>query len=143
MDTRWQSLAPHCDPAGGRELANIASKLVEARNAAEKDPGSAAAPLLSVIESLSRLENEVGNGGQKQEVLARLREKEQQARTALNLALNLSLQAVLASPQPSVHEAQPGDDSLPRISPLQKVTRQGKDPNGSAYCRQPPDFRLQ
>src|SRR5712692_4702963 len=37
MDTRWQSLAPHFDPAGGRELANISSKLVEAKNAAEKD----------------------------------------------------------------------------------------------------------
>ena len=136
MDTRWQSLAPHFDPAGGRELANIASKLVEARNAAEKDPGSAAAPLLSVIESLSRLENEVGNGGQKQEVLARLREKEQQARTALNLALNLSLQAVLTSPQASLEQAQPGHDPLAAISPGQKFTVQVKVHNGSAYSLQ-------
>src|SRR5260370_42330542 len=132
MDTRWQSLAPHCDPAGGRELANIASKLVEARNAAEKDPGSAAAPLLSVIESLSRLENEVGNGGQKQEVLARLREKEQQARTALNLALNLSLQAGPDFPQAWPAPAQPGHGPLAQTSPGHKLAAHVKDPNAPA-----------
>jgi hypothetical protein len=128
-------LAPGFDAAAARELANIANKVAEARAAAEKDPGGAAAPLLSVIESLSRLENEAGNG-RKQEVLVRLREKAQQARVALNLALNLSLQAILISPQASVEQTQPGHDPLAAISPGQKYTVRVKLHNCSAYSLQ-------
>ncbi len=136
INTSWQGLAPGFDATGVRELANIASKVAEARAAGEKDPGSAAAPLLSVIESLSRLENEVGNGGKTQDVLVRLQEKEQQATTALNLALNLSLQAVLVSPQASVEQAQAGHDPLAAISPGQKFTVRVKFHNGSEHLLQ-------
>ena len=136
IDTSWQGLSQWFGAAGARELAKIAGKVADARDTAEKDPASAAAPLLSVIESLSRLENEVANGGQKQDVLVCLREKEQQARTALNLALGLSLQAVLASPQATVERAQPGRDPLASISPGQKFTVTVKLHNGSAHSLQ-------
>ncbi len=136
IDTSWQGLAPGFDAAGARELGDIASKVAEARAAAEKDPGSAAAPLLSVIESLARLENEVGNGGRRQEVLARLREKAQQARAALNLALSLSVQAVLIAPQASIEQAQRGNDPLAAISPGQKYVVRVKFHNGSTHWLQ-------
>jgi LmbE family N-acetylglucosaminyl deacetylase len=132
IDIRWEGLAPNISAAGSHDLANIASKVTEARGLAEKDPASAAAPLLSVIDSISRLENEVENNGQKQEVLARLREKEQQARTALNLALNVSLQAFLTSP-PAPVDQKPGQDPLASISPGQKFTVQVKLHNGSTH----------
>ena len=57
--------------------------------------------------------------------------RSKQARAALNLALGLSLQAVLTSPQPSDNHAQPGQDPLASISPGQKFTVQVKLHNGS------------
>jgi len=136
IDTSLQGLASGFDPAGVRDLANMSSKVAEATKDVDKDPSSAAAPLLSVIETLSRLEDEPRNGGHKQDLLVRLQEKEQQARTALNLALNLSLQAVLVSPETSGGQAQPGYDPLAAISPGQKFTVRVKFHNGSAYSLQ-------
>jgi LmbE family N-acetylglucosaminyl deacetylase len=136
IDTSLQGLASGFDPAGVRELASVASKVAEAAKDADKDPGSAVAPLLSVVHSLSHLEHEASNRGQKQDLLVRLQEKEQQAKTALNLALNLSLQAVLVSPQTSGGQAQPGHDPLAAISPGQKFTVRVKFHNGSAHSLQ-------
>ena len=132
IDTSWQGFAPNVDATGARELANIASKLAEASQAAKDNPGSAATPLLSVLESLSHLKHEVRDGAQKEEVLMRLREKEEQARVALNLALNVSLQATLISPPASAEQAKPGDDPLAAISPGQTYTVRVKFHNGSA-----------
>ena len=86
---------------------------------------------MSVVESLARLEGRL-RGGNNQDRLARLIEKESQARTALNLALNLSLQATLVSPQGSTTPA-PGEDPLAAISPGQKFTVRVKLHNGSAH----------
>lgn len=133
IDMSWRSLSSGFDPAGARELAKIESLVAEAATAAEKDPGSAAAPLLSAIEALSRLENKVRDGEQKQDVLARLREKASQARAALNLALNVSLQASLVSPQSSSAPPAPGEDPLAAISPGQKFTVRVKLHNGSKH----------
>jgi len=132
IDTSLESLSSGFDAAGARELAKMASKVREAASAADKDPSSAAAPLLSVIDSLSRLENRVGSSEQKQERLV-LGEKEQQAKAALNLALNLSLQAQLASPQAPDRPPQPGRESLAAISPGQRFTVRVKIHNGSAH----------
>ncbi|MGH9546808.1 MAG: PIG-L family deacetylase [Terriglobales bacterium] len=121
------------DAAGAKELANIENSIAEAAKDAEKDPGSAAGPLLSVIDSLSRLENQVRDGGQKQDLLARLREKASQARSALNLALNVSLQASLVSPQDSSAPPPPGQDPLAAVSPGQKLTVRMKLHNGSNH----------
>src|SRR5438132_1041387 len=69
MDTSWRGLSSGFDSAGAKELAQIQNNLDQASKNAEKDPGSTAAPLLSVIESLGRLENQVRNGAQNQELL--------------------------------------------------------------------------
>jgi LmbE family N-acetylglucosaminyl deacetylase len=133
IDTSLQGLSSGFDAAGAKELARIQDNIAEAAKAAEKDPGSAAVPLLSVIESLSLLENQVRSGDQKPDVLERLRDKASQARVALNLALNLSLQAWLVSPQGSTAPPAPGEDPLAAISPGQKFTVRVKLHNGSTH----------
>jgi LmbE family N-acetylglucosaminyl deacetylase len=131
IDTSLQGLSSRFDAAGAKEMAQIENDISEAARNAEKDPGSAAAPLLAVVNSLSRLENQV-SGEQTQDVLARLREKAWQARMAFNLALNLSLQASLVSPQASRTLA-PGEDPLAAISPGQKFTVRVTLHNGSTH----------
>jgi hypothetical protein len=118
INTSLQGLSSGFDAAGAKELAQIQNSLDQAAKSAEKDPGSAAVPLLSVIESLSRLENQAHN----EEVLLRLQEKSSQARIALNLALNLSLQVSLDSPGGSSAQPASGQDPLAAISPGQKFT---------------------
>jgi LmbE family N-acetylglucosaminyl deacetylase len=131
IDTSLQTLSSGFDAAGARVLGMIQNDLAEAAKAAEKDPSSAAAPLMSAIEWLSALEIRVRAGEQNQDVLARLREKKSQARIALNLALNLSLQASLVSPPSSSSPPAPGEDPLAAISPGQKINVRVKLHNGS------------
>lgn len=131
IDTSLGTLISPSDAAAREELAGVEAKIAEAAKAAEKDPGSAAAPLFSVVASLARLEGRL-RGGNNQDRLARLIEKESQARTALNLALNISLQATLVSPQGSTTPA-PGEDPLAAISPGQKFTVRVKLHNGSTH----------
>jgi hypothetical protein len=88
------------------------------------------------------LENQVENGDRKQELLVRLREKEQQARAALNLALNLSLQASLVEPAVQT-QLQPGQDSLAAISPGQEFTVRITLHNGSAHPLQLRELSVQ
>ncbi len=133
INTTWQGLSSGFDAAGVKELAQIEKDVAEAAKSADKDPGAAAVPLLSVVNSLSGLEAQVRNGDQKQDVLTRLREKESQARSALNLALNLSLQASLVSPLGSGTPLAPGEDPLAAISPGQKFTVRVKLHNGSTH----------
>ncbi len=132
IDTSLTGLSSGLNAGAAPELAKTAENVAAAAKDAATNPGSAAAPLLSVVESLARLENEVANGDRKQEMLVRLKEKEQQARAALNLALNLSLQASLAEPSPQTR-LQTGQDPLAAISPGQKFTVKVTLHNGSAY----------
>jgi len=133
IDTSLSGWSSGFDAAGAKELVLIESKVTEAAKAAEKDPSSAAAPLLLVVDSLNNLEDHIRASDQKQGLLMRLREKENQARTALNLALNLSLQASLASPQGSSAPLAPGQDPLAAVSPGQKITVRVKLHNGSTH----------
>ncbi len=132
IDTSLGTLISPSDAPARKELAGVEANIAESVKAAEKDPGSAAAPLFSVVESLARLEGRL-RGGNNQDRLARLIEKESQARIALNLALNLSLQASLVSPPASSAPPPPGEDPLAAISPGQKFTVRVKLHNGSAH----------
>ena len=111
----------------GKSSRGVEANIAEAVKAAEKDPGSAAAPLLSVVESLARLEGRL-RGGNNQDRLARLIEKESQARIALNLALNLSLQASLVSPPALQCDIGAGRGPAGRDFSRTKVHRQGEAP---------------
>jgi LmbE family N-acetylglucosaminyl deacetylase len=123
INTSLQGLSSGFDAAGAKELAQIQNSLDQAAKSVENDPGSVAAPLLAVIESLGRLENQAHKGSDNQELLLRLQEKSSQARMALNLALNLSLQVSLDSPGGSSAQPASGQDHpLAAISPGQKFT---------------------
>ena len=87
-----------------------------------------------MVDSLGRLERSASaTGDQKQDRAGPSDEKESQARIALNLALNLSLQASLISPPGSSTPPAPGEDPLAAISPGQKFTVRVKLHNGSTY----------
>jgi len=133
IDTSLSGWSSGFDAAGAKDLGQIEARVAEAAKAAEKDPSSAAAPLLSIVDSLSGLEDHIRPTDQKQGLLMRLREKESQARTALNLALNLSLQASLVSPQASTKPPATGEDPLAAVSPGQKITVRVKLHNGSTH----------
>lgn len=132
IDTTLQGWSSGFDTSAAKALAKIENDIAVAARNAEKDPASAAAPLLSVIDSLSRLETQARDGDQKQGLLTRLREKEAQARSALNLALNLSLQASMVSPQSSDSHL-PGQNPLAAISPGQRFIVKVKVHNGSTH----------
>src|SRR5437868_1888124 len=59
IDTSVQSLRSGFEAAAALELANIVTKTAEARSDMDKDPSGAAAPLLSIVDSLAHLENQV------------------------------------------------------------------------------------
>jgi LmbE family N-acetylglucosaminyl deacetylase len=135
IDTSLGTLISPSDAAARNELAGVEANIAEAIKAADKDPGSAAAPLFSLVESLGRLEGRL-RGSDNQDRLAQLVEKESQARIALNLALNVSLQATLVSPQAPMSVPAPGDDPLAAISPGQKITVRVQLHNGSTHALQ-------
>jgi LmbE family N-acetylglucosaminyl deacetylase len=136
IDTTLHGMSSGFNAAGAKELIKIESDVAEAAKNADKDPESAAGPLLSVIELLNGLENQLRSGDQKQDLLVRLKEKERQARAALNLALNVSLKASLISPAPSTAAPAPGQDPLAAISPGQTFTVRVNLHNGSKHTLQ-------
>lgn len=81
-----------------RELTEIAAKIGEASAAANgKDPAAAAIPLADVADRLERASTLVSQSAlgaaAKLDLLTRLKEKQEQAETALNLALSVNLTA--------------------------------------------------
>ena len=85
-----------------QELARIANEISAASaDASRNDSSAAAAPLMRVIGGFERLREEVGKSGlskaAKADLSARLEEKTEQARAALNDSLNVSLAATVVS----------------------------------------------
>jgi hypothetical protein len=104
LDTTLPALAPRLGeeqstiPRLRGELTGIAKKIAEASEDANgKDPSSAAGPLMAVVGELRQVNAEVSKSNlgatSKLDLLTPLAEKLQQAEAALNLALNVSLQA--------------------------------------------------
>ena len=77
-------------PGLGKDLTGISTKIAEATKAASADPSSASAPLAAVVAELDAASTEATKSTLtdqvKQDLLTRLREKQQQAERALNLA---------------------------------------------------------
>ncbi len=85
-----------------QELTAVAKKVAEAGLAAKgNDSFAATAPLAEVVSGLEQARAEVGKSGlsitAKADLLARLEEKSEQAETALNEALNVTLKATVVS----------------------------------------------
>jgi len=124
-------------------LEQIAAQVKEANEGAEKDASSAVRPLLGALESASHLvEQDWGknlSASARKDLLTHLEEKEEQIQVALSDALNVTLHAIVLSPQ---LDTRPGGEreTLPAISPAQKFTVSVKFHNGSRYPLQVSDI---
>ena len=107
VDTTLPGLASRLGPEESkvpqlrRHLAEIEKQVAEAAQAAKNDASGAAAPLMKVVAGLNQGSAEVSSAAlspaAKLDLLSRIEEKLQQAETALNLALGLSLTAHVSS----------------------------------------------
>jgi LmbE family N-acetylglucosaminyl deacetylase len=123
-------------PRLGDELAEIAKKAAEAsEDAYGKDPSSAATPLVTVVAQLRQANEEVSKSSlgasAKLDLLTTLAEKLQQAETALNLALNVSLQADVAPGVGPYSRIPKEADAITTVSPGQEFLITMKLHNGS------------
>jgi len=115
-----------------QELTEIASKVAEAtRDAKGDDASPAAGPLMGAVAALDRVRAEVSKStlsvAAKADLLMRLEEKRKQAETALNEALNVSLEGVVAVSKEVAKEA----DAVTTVSPGQEFSVAVDFRNGS------------
>jgi LmbE family N-acetylglucosaminyl deacetylase len=113
-----------------RELTEIAKKVAEASaDAKGKDPATAATPLMGVLAALKQVSVAVSNSslsaGVRSDLLARLEEKSEQAETALNEALNVTLEAGVVSRvgpdgEPVKEAVKKEADAITTVSPGQE-----------------------
>jgi LmbE family N-acetylglucosaminyl deacetylase len=113
-----------------QELTEIARKVAEAREKAQGDDSSATvAPLMGVVSGLQRAHGEVSEStlsvAIKSDLLARLKEKHEQAETALNEALHITLEAttiysVDANGEPVKEALRKEADAMTTVSPGQE-----------------------
>ncbi|HET6179372.1 MAG TPA: PIG-L family deacetylase [Candidatus Sulfotelmatobacter sp.] len=131
IDTTWPGLAERLGgeekkvPQLRQELTEIAKHVAEAGEEVKtNDAAAAAAPLLKVVAALTRVSEQVRASAlgavEKADLLTRFADKQQQAETALNLALGVSLTADVSSngerEVPVLKEA----DALTTVSPGQE-----------------------
>ncbi|MGA8493395.1 MAG: PIG-L family deacetylase [Terriglobales bacterium] len=119
------------------ELAEVANQVQIAAQRSEKESSGAVGPLLMALQNLdsiiSRVDSSDVTTTPKQDLLQRLREKEQQMQRALNLAMNISLEATVAPPQDAGAGWPKEDEALTAVSPGQKFLVRMKFHNGSKY----------
>jgi LmbE family N-acetylglucosaminyl deacetylase len=124
-----------------QELTEIAQNItVATQNAQGQSSSAAVAPLTSVVTELDRVKVEVDRStvtaSTKLDLLTRLAEKRQQAETALNLALNLTLQADVVPSESESASIPKEADALTTVSPGQEFLIAVKLHNGSAESLQ-------
>ncbi len=119
------------------ELESIAAEVKHATDKVESDPSSAADPLSKAVQVLdsvtARLSESGAANAAKEDLLAILREKRDQAQTALGLALGVSLKASVASLADPGKAVPAFKDALTVVSPTQKFQVIAKLHNGSKY----------
>ena len=106
IDTSWQGLGARFDaaaiPGFRAQLSEVTKLVATASEAARRnDPSSSAEPLSKLVAQLNRLSGEITDSGlaanTKLDLLTRIAKKQQQAETALNLALDVTLAAKVSS----------------------------------------------
>ena len=131
IDTSWQALALRFDisdtklPGFRSQLAEIAKLVTDASKAAGgTDPSLSAQPLTKLVTQLTRLSGEINASSlpptTKLDVLTRIAEKQQQAETALNLALGVTLTANASSNEGLKAGVPKEDAALTTVSPGQE-----------------------
>jgi hypothetical protein len=116
------------------ELVDLANRVQEAAQHSEKDSSDAAGPLLAELQNLDLLIGRV-QGSQissplKQDLVEILHEKLEQAQTAINLAMNVTVEATVAPPQ-NTATLPKEEEALTAVSPGQKFLVRVKFHNGS------------
>jgi len=124
-----------------RQLADIAKNVADAsEKAKENDSSVAAAPLMGVVTGLQHAHSEVSKSAlsvaAKSDLLARLEEKREQAETALNEALHITLEATTVSSMdangaPVKEVVKREADALTTVSPGQEFLVAVNFHNGS------------
>jgi len=142
IDTAWAGLAIGLGtdetkvPRLRQELTEITKLVAQAADAAKGGDASAAtAPLTKIIPELSRVKAEVDESGlsaaTKTDLLATITEKQQQAETALNLALGVSLSADVSSDSVQTVHVAKEPEALTTVSPGQEFLVAVSFHNGS------------
>jgi LmbE family N-acetylglucosaminyl deacetylase len=128
-----ESTVPFLKPA----LLEVAGFIDEASKKAGKDGYGAVGPLSAAAEKLSSLIEQIDSSGlsssQKQELLAILQEKQQQAEAAIQFALGVSVEATVAPPAGPGAPLPKEEDALTVVSPGQQLMIVVKLHNGSKF----------
>jgi LmbE family N-acetylglucosaminyl deacetylase len=126
-----ESKAPWLRP----DLVEIATRLQDASQRSDKEMSDAAGPLLVALQKLDSLISNVESGRisslVKEDLLERLRETQHQMQTALNLAMQISIEATVAPPQGGAAGRPKETEALTTVSPGQKFLVRVKFHNGS------------
>jgi len=131
VDTTLPGLASRLGPEESKvpqlrqHLAEIEKHVAEAAQAAKNDASGAVAPLMKVVAGLNQGSAELSSAAlspaAKLDLLSRIEEKLQQAETALNLALGVSLTADVSSDgNRDIHPLKEAD-ALTTVSPGQEL----------------------
>lgn len=120
-----------------KELESVAAEIKRAADKAESDPTATAEPLSQALEGLdlaiSRLSESKVADATKEDLLEILREKQDQAQAAANLALGLSFKANVTSLAEPRKTVPPLKDALTVVSPTQKFQVIARLHNGSKH----------
>ncbi len=133
-------------PWFSQELATIADEVKKAGADGGEDPSQDADQLLAAIASLREVKGKIQSSGLgrevRQDIEARLDEKLHQAQKALNLVLNVTLEATVLAPQAANSGVAREQDALTAISPGQKFAVRVTLHNGSKQSLQARKIRL-
>jgi len=129
------------------ELNAVAEDIRQAAAQGEKAPAGAAGPLLSALHGLDRIVDRLQKSSlpepAKSELLQILGEKRAQAEAAINLALNVSLEAGVFSADEDATKLPPEAQALVPVSPGQTFAVLVKLHNGSSHTLRMEDISLE
>ncbi len=119
------------------ELTKLAGKIEAAKKGSETDRLPAPEPLFAIADSLRELVNRVDTSDlsmpARLDLVSRLREKEDQAQSAVNFAMNVTLTASVAPAKGAGTDSLREQDALTAVSPGQALTVRVNLHNGSKY----------
>jgi LmbE family N-acetylglucosaminyl deacetylase len=153
IDTSWAGLARSL-PSSGRGISDLRQHLIEVgaqlasvtETPKASDPSAITTSLIKVVAGLSRIHSELRavemNSVTKDDLLTRIAEKRQQAETALNLALGVSLTAQVSSNGERTVPVLKESDALTTVSPGQEFLVAVTFHNGSKQPLQIDQIKL-
>ena len=144
IDTTWPGLAARLGaeesklPRLRTELTEIGKQVAEAAESAKgNDPAATASPLMKAVAALSQVSSEVQasalSAAAKLDLLSRIAEKQQQAETALNLALGVGLTAHVETGGKRAAPVAKEADAQTTVSPGQEFLIAVTFHNGSKF----------